>query len=167
MPQGNSPRRQRLHMHLCWRSTGPCPETCLCLPEGAEPLVAAIHQASSLSRQPSGTVIATLNGYATSVSQDETELGAFRTMNCDILAAPRVCRAKQQCTFGTLESTQLPNYRKHFPVCHRNRGESWDVDRNSRTYVLHQSTLRINNRPYGRFAAVSGATKRDRTMTWW
>ena len=123
MPQGNSPRRQRLHMHLCWRSTGPCPETCLCLPEGAEPLVAAIHQASSLSRQPSGTVIATLNGYATSVSQDETELGAFRTMNCDILAAPRVCRAKQQCTFGTLESTQLPNYRKHFPVCATGTGE--------------------------------------------
>jgi hypothetical protein len=45
--------------------------------------------------------------------------------------------------------------------------ESWDVGRNLRTYVLHQITLRINNRSHGRFAAVSGATKRDRTMTWW
>ena len=41
------------------------------------------------------------------------------------------------------------------------------MGRNSRTYVLHQIALRINNRSHGRFAAVSGATKRDRTMTWW
>ena len=47
------------------------------------------------------------------------------------------------------------------------KGRSWDVGRNLRTYVLHQITLRINNRSHGRFAAVSGATKRDRTMTWW
>ena len=47
------------------------------------------------------------------------------------------------------------------------REESWDVGRNLRTYVLHQNTLRINNRSHGRFAAVSGAAKHDRTMTWW
>ena len=53
-------------------------------------------------------------------------------------------------------------------VCATGTGEeSWDVDRNSRTYVLHQITLRINNRSHGRFAAVSGAAKHDRTMTWW
>jgi hypothetical protein len=34
------------------------------------------------------------------------------------------------------------------------------VEQNLRTYVLHQITLRINNRSHGRFAAVSGATKR-------
>ena len=39
------------------------------------------------------------------------------------------------------------------------------MDRNLRTDVLHQITLRINNRSHGRFAAVSGATKRGRTMT--
>jgi hypothetical protein len=41
------------------------------------------------------------------------------------------------------------------------------VGRNLRTYVLHQNTLLINNRSHGRLAAVSGAAKHDRTMTWW
>jgi hypothetical protein len=45
--------------------------------------------------------------------------------------------------------------------------DSWDVGRNLRTYVLHQNTLLINNRSHGRLAAVSGAAKHDRTMTWW
>ena len=53
-------------------------------------------------------------------------------------------------------------------VCATGTGEdSWDVDRNLRTYVLHQNTLRINNRSHGRFAPVSGAAKHDRTMTRW
>ena len=38
--------------------------------------------------------------------------------------------------------------------------------RETHVWILHPNTLRINNRSHGWFAAVSGAARHDRTMTW-